>query len=176
MFLQLLYWFLPAYIANSSPPILKKLFPRWDIPVDLGRKWKGVHLLGSHKSWRGVVGGTLLGGGLFLLQKYVLVGMVSTPAIPYASLPWWYGFLLAFGAIFVGDCGESFLKRRRNLKPGRPWAPWDQVDYTLGALLISWWVFWPGLVEALFLIVFNALLAAGSHWLGWKLGLLRERF
>ena len=176
VFLQLLYWFLPAYIANASPPLLKKLFPGWDVAVDLGAKWKGKRLLGLNKTWRGVIGGTVLGGLVFLLQKYVLAEMVNTPSIPYATLPWWYGFLLAFGAIFIGDVGKSLFKRRLGIKPGKPWIPFDQIDYTVGALLISFWIFWPGWAAIGFLLVVNAFLAAGSHWFGWKLGLMREKF
>ena len=28
--------------------------------------------------------------------------------------------------------------------PGKPFIPWDQIDYTVGAFLISFWVYWPG--------------------------------
>ncbi len=174
--LQLVYCFLPGYIANSAPSSVAKLFPHWETPVDLGLKFRGKRLLGENKTWRGVIGGTLLGGLVFLLQKYVLTASVKTPFIPYESFPWWYGFLLAFGAIFVGDTGKSLLKRRFQIKPGRPFVPWDQIDYTLGAFLLTFWLFWPGWAWFVFLLVFNGLFSAGSHWLGWHLGLLKDKF
>lgn len=165
--LQLIYYFIPAYLANGSPPILAKLpfLRKWNAPVDYGRTWRGRRILGSHKTWRGVLGGVLLGGLTFLFQKYALPGIV-VPFVPYAALPWWTGFLLAFGAIVLGDMGESFLKRRVGHAPGKRWIPWDQIDFTLGALLGTCWLFWPGWVSALFLLVFNGLLSAASNFIG----------
>ena len=44
------------------------------------------------------------------------------------------GFLLGIGAI-TGDSVKSFFKRRFNIKPGKPWIPFDQTDFIIGALL-----------------------------------------
>lgn len=178
--LPLIYLFVPAYAANAIPPLLAKLplLRRWDAPADFGATWNGKRLLGSHKTIRGIVGGTLIGGLLFLLQQAPSAGsapLIPVPSIPYASLPWWYGLLLAFGAIGVGDCGESLVKRRIGVKPGKPWIPFDQLDYTVGAFLVTFWLFWPGWSGFLSLLVFNGLLACASHYLGWLLRLNRER-
>jgi len=174
--LQLIYWFLPAYLANSAPPWAAKLFPAWKRPIDFGLQWRGKRLLGENKTWRGIVIGTLVGGLAFLVQKFLLINMIHFPFIPYSSLPWWTGFLLGFGAIFIGDTGKSLVKRRFEIKPGEPFVPWDQADYTLGAFLLTFWLYWPGWLAFFFLLVFNSLLSAGSHWLGWRLGLLKDRF
>lgn len=176
LMLTFLYYFLPAYVANSSPPLLAKIFPkRFLVPVDNGVKWKGKRLLGNHKSWLGVIGGTLLGGTLFLLQKYWLTQFITTKMIPYSSLPWWFGFLMAFGAIFVGDSGESFFKRRFNIKPGGHWIPFDQIDYTLGAFLVTWLIYWPGWTWFFFLFVVNGLFSAGAHFLAGETKLTDEK-
>lgn len=171
MLLQLLYYFVPAYLANGTPPLLAKLFPRWQAPVDCSTTWKGKRLLGKNKTWRGVIGGTLLGGVAFLLQQRFL----HLASIPYGSMPWYTGFLLGLGAILIGDCGESLLKRRLGVRPGTPWIPFDQIDFTVGAFLLTFWLWWPGWTGFLFLLIFNALLSPFSHFIGWLLGITKEK-
>ncbi len=168
LFLATLYLFLPAYAANGSPPLLAKLFPRWDAPVDFGARVRGRRLFGSHKTWRGLLGGTLLGGLVFLAQQaWLPLGVVD-------ALPWYAGFLLGFGAL-LGDLLESMMKRQVGVAPGKPFVPWDQLDYTIGALALLSPFHWVGWGGALFLLVFNALLSASSHYVGHRLGLLREK-
>ena len=41
---------------------------------------------------------------------------------------------MGFGAIF-GDLTESFAKRRLNYSPGKPFVPFDQIDFIIGALI-----------------------------------------
>ncbi len=175
--LQLLYFFLPGYLANGSPPVLAKLpfLKRWNAPFDCGKTWNGTRILGGHKTWRGIIGGITLGGVVFLIQKYVLDSVISTPAIPYSSLPLWFGFLFAFGAIVLGDSGKSLFKRRLNIKPGGSWIPFDQIDYTLGAFLATFWIYWPGWPAFLFLIVVNALFSAVTHFLAGEAKLTKEK-
>ena len=50
------------------------------------------------------------------------------------------GLLLSSGAL-VGDMVESFFKRRANVKPGKPFIPWDQLDYVVGALLFVYFIY-----------------------------------
>lgn len=169
--LQLIYFFIPGYVANGSPPIIAKLFPRWKTPLDFGKTWNGRRIFGENKSWRGVIGGTVLGGVVFLLQvTYASV----TPTIPYSSLPWWFGFLFSFGAIGLGDAGKSFLKRRFDIEPGRSWIPFDQIDYTVGAFLLTFWLFWPGWLAFLLLLLFNGFLSMGAHYLASTMRLTKE--
>lgn len=167
-FLELIYLFLPGYLANASPPIIAKLplLRRWNTPLDFGKSWNGTKLLGNNKTVRGVVMGVLLGGLAFVVQKYWLSAVITTPHILYTSLPWWYGFLFALGAILVGDCGESLLKRRLGVAPGKPWLPFDQLDYTVGAFLLTFWLWWPGWPSFLLLLLFNAALTVSSHIIG----------
>ena len=47
------FWFsLPAYIANMAP-VLSRGVPFLNIPVDLGKTYRGKPLFGSHKTYRG---------------------------------------------------------------------------------------------------------------------------
>jgi len=166
--LTLLYLFLPAYVANGSPPLLAKLLPWWNAPVDLSARLRGRRLFGSHKTWRGLLLGTLLGGLVFLGQQAWL------PVAPVVELPWYAGFLLGGGAL-LGDLVESMIKRQAGVKPGKPFLPWDQLDYTIGALIFLAPFYWVGWASALFLLVFNGLLSAGSHFVGHRLGLVKGK-
>ncbi len=172
--LQLVWYFLPVYVANGSPPLLAKLplLDRWNAPVDLGRRCGKQRLLGDHKTWRGLLGGVLLAGLVFLAQQHYAS---ITPLIPYGSLPWWLGFLLGFGAL-LGDLVKSFLKRRITIKPGGNWAPFDQIDYAVGAFLVTLPVYWPGLPATLYLVVLSGAVSAAAHYLGYHLKVNEERF
>lgn len=39
-----------------------------------------------------------------------------------------------------GDAAKSFFKRRVHVPPGKPWVPFDQLDFVIGvfALLTPW--------------------------------------
>src|SRR5438034_11556900 len=45
------------------------------------------------------------------------------------------GVLFGAGAM-AGDSAKSFFKRRLGVEPGRPWIPFDQLDFVLGALVL----------------------------------------
>lgn len=175
--IELLYLFLPGYVANTVPPLLAKLpfLRRWGAPLDCGATWRGKRLLGDNKTWRGAFGGIVLGGLVFLLQQ-ALVPTVPLGRDTLLALPWTWGLLFAFGAIVVGDAGKSVIKRRLGIKPGRPFVPWDQVDYTVGAFLVTFWIWWPGWFGFCFLLVVNALLTAVTHVIGHALRINKDRF
>jgi CDP-2,3-bis-(O-geranylgeranyl)-sn-glycerol synthase len=40
----------------------------------------------------------------------------------------------------AGDAVKSFLKRRAGIRPGRPWIPFDQIDFVVGELVLVWTV------------------------------------
>ncbi|OGC92463.1 hypothetical protein A2899_02445 [Candidatus Amesbacteria bacterium RIFCSPLOWO2_01_FULL_49_25] len=110
-------WFLGvAGVANMAPVFAAKLWPKWDWPIN------GI-LFGSHKTWRGLVFGVgiagIVGGGL--------------------------GALSGFGAL-MGDLVKSFCKRRMGIAPGKSWFPWDQIDWVVGTMVMSWpvvrWTIW----------------------------------
>jgi CDP-2,3-bis-(O-geranylgeranyl)-sn-glycerol synthase len=46
------------------------------------------------------------------------------------------GLRFGFGAM-AGDAAKSFFKRRLAIEPGRPWIPFDQLDFAIGALLLA---------------------------------------
>lgn len=176
-FLGLAYLFVPGYIANGVPPLLAHVpgLARLNAPLDGGHAWRGKRLLGANKTWRGAVGATLLAGLAHLGQRWLAEnGVLATT--PVLQVPWWYGFLLGAGVILIGDAVESFLKRRSGVGPGRLWVPFDQIDYTLGGMLATAWLYWPGWPLFALLLVVNGIGSAVLHYLGYLLGVNKDRF
>ncbi|MBI4359559.1 MAG: CDP-archaeol synthase [Candidatus Jacksonbacteria bacterium] len=151
-------WLLaPGGIANIAAALIAKIIPSWSAPVDFGKSFAGNRVFGDHKTWRGLIGGTIAGGAIFLLQR----SLSSEPffhdieLFEYKKAPWFLGLIMGFGALF-GDLVKSFIKRRLVIAPGRPLFALDQIDWVFGTLIAS----------AVFLrldlkIVFQSLIVGG---------------
>lgn len=137
------WFFCPAGVANVMPifaahiPGLKK----FNAPIDGGLTFRGKPLLGSHKTWRGLVIGVLLAIVTLWLQQLIVAhnGWLAqvTAEVGYASLP-----TVAVGALFGlgalgGDAIESFFKRQHGVRPGHGWFPFDQIDYIIGGAIAT---------------------------------------
>jgi CDP-2,3-bis-(O-geranylgeranyl)-sn-glycerol synthase len=148
--IEALYLMIPVYFANMSPVFFAKIFPRLDIPVDFGKKWKdGKPIFGASKTWRGLIFGSLVSGCLACGLAY-LANTINTTSPKEVWLPdfglsglesIWLVFLLGtsmgLGALF-GDLIKSFFKRRVGKDPGERWFGPDQLDFILGAWLFAW--------------------------------------
>ena len=136
------YFMLPAYVANLSG-----LAFGGGTPVDGGRECKdGRRLIGNGVTWKGLQNGTIIGTlvgavlgiiGTFYGDLSVLTGGIIDLHV-YGSLIGGLilGFLMAFGAL-LGDAVGSFLKRRMGLERGAPAPFMDQLDFVVGALVLS---------------------------------------
>jgi len=163
LYLRLLdaIWFiLPAYFANSFPVNVSKIeaLKKYGKPIDGGRTFMGVRLLGDGKTWRGffagIIAGTLAGILQILLQReaeILLSSLLRTQVIlPAMGLE--LAFMLSFGAI-MGDLTGSFVKRRTGLKKGDPAPLLDQLDFVFGAVFFAWLWYcislgrWDGILE-----------------------------
>lgn len=93
---------------------------RWDTPLDGGRLLPdGTRLLGSHKTWRG------------LIAAVVACGAVAQLAGPG------FGLGAAFGALaLLGDAVSSFVKRRLRMRPGAEVLGLDQLAEALLPLVV----------------------------------------
>jgi CDP-2,3-bis-(O-geranylgeranyl)-sn-glycerol synthase len=164
---------LPAYMANMAPIFVKNSFKFLAKPIDRGVKYHGKPLFGKNKTWRGLIFGTLYGIGTAYLQYRFPNSLVL---INYDS---WliFGALMGFGAIF-GDLIESYIKRRVGIKPGHRFVPWDQMDFTIGALLLSAY-FIPGdirLKVVLTLLIISPLLHILTNHVAFYLKLRNEKW
>lgn len=129
--IELIYFMLPAYFANMAPPLLNKInFLNYPIHEKL---------LGSHKTYRGLIFAVIVGMLMFYIQKILFQYdfFKNISLINYNEYSLLLGFLLAFGAMF-GDIVKSFVKRRANIKPGERFIPFDQIDFVFGALIFSY--------------------------------------
>lgn len=152
-FLSSLYFFLPAYFANMTPPLAKKanIFNFLAKPIDGNRKFRGKPLFGAHKTWRGAILAIIVGILTSLLQKllYRYSFFKKISFLDYSQINiFLFGFLISCGEVF-GDLFFAFIKRRLNLPPGAPFIPFDQTNYVLGSAIFlipfhipfSVWVF-----------------------------------
>jgi CDP-2,3-bis-(O-geranylgeranyl)-sn-glycerol synthase len=167
-----LWFFLPAGLANGAPVILAKLplLKDWKAPLDCGHKYRGKRWLGDNKTWRGLLGGSLLGGLTALLQytfnvKVPGLQLVSSPALAFTI-----GFLMGFGAL-LGDAIKSLFKRQRDIQPGNAWFPFDQLDYTFGGLLVSYPLAKPSGLLMLTVVMLWFCVHLLSVYTGYKVGL-----
>lgn len=107
-------------------------------PVDFGKQFKGKPIFGSHKTWRGIIMGTATGIVVVWAQR-ILYGFNFFQYISFYNYQeiniFFLGFLIGLGAL-LGDLFFSFLKRRKNIKPGDSWVPFDQIGYILGPFLL----------------------------------------
>ncbi len=128
------WFFLPAGIANMIPVVIAKIsfLETYSYPLDFYKTFRDIRIFGEHKTVRGLVGGTLVGMLIAVLQSLITPKFFAAlPAHPIAL-----GFLLSFGAL-VGDAVKSFFKRQLGRAPGKAWFPFDQIDYILGAIFFS---------------------------------------
>ncbi|MBW0147542.1 CDP-archaeol synthase [Marinobacter arenosus] len=123
--------FVMLVLANGVPVVVARILKRhWAAPIDGGRRWRdGRPILGTSKTWRGLISGSL-SCALFSL---------------------WAGLGFAFGLLFgllglVGDLISSFTKRRLGLDSsaralGLDQIPESALPMALAAiwLPVSWW-------------------------------------
>jgi CDP-2,3-bis-(O-geranylgeranyl)-sn-glycerol synthase len=117
-----IYVAIPTYVTNSTPVLLGR-----GTPIDRGKKFvDGRPMLGTNKTVKGFTYGFLLGsvaalGEAVLFEKYLLVLA---------------GIVASLGAL-LGDLLGAFVKRRLDIPPGHPLPVVDQLDFILGALLLT---------------------------------------
>lgn len=137
--LSCLYFFLPAYFINMTPPLIKKanLFNFLAREVDFGRKFLGQPVFGKHKTWRGVIIGILVGFLVVLIQGefYRFPTIQKISLLDYEQINiFLFGFLISIGAVF-GDLFFAFIKRRLKMESGARFIPFDQTNYVIGSAI-----------------------------------------
>ena len=133
-----LYFILPAYFSNGGG-----LLFGGGLPVDFGKSDKnGVRWIGDGVTWRGLIGGTLIGIITGIIQGFfapIILSnfgqFITTPIITNIPEGILIGFLLGFGAL-LGDAIGSFLKRRLGIGRGKPAPLLDQLDFLIVALIL----------------------------------------
>lgn len=162
--LKAVWFILPAWIGN----MLACTFGGGR-PIDGGKPFiDGKPILGKGKTVRGFCVGVFSAVCVALLQQ--VFSFTTNPVI--------FGLLMGVGAM-LGDMVKSFFKRRLHVQSGRPFPPFDQLDFIAGALVLYYVLgpyvlddFYPLSWQALVVIVVLTPLAHVSlNILGYKLGL-----
>lgn len=121
IFLENLWLFLPAAVANSVPVFARaKMFRKIpNPPLDFGARLGGKPVLGGGKTFVGTA-----------------LGLAAGTAVGALQGSWLLGLALAAGAL-AGDIVGAFFKRRLGMARGTPFFPVDQLDFVAGAVLAS---------------------------------------
>lgn len=146
--IAMIWLFAPAGFANIFASMSRHIpGTSWMAkPIDFGITIDGDPLLGKNKTFRGlffgVLAAVLIGVGLQLVYENVefIQNIVKIPEIiegGYSSFNVIiFSFLAGFGAL-VGDMVESFFKRRVGVESGKPWFPFDQIDFIIGSIALT---------------------------------------
>ncbi len=131
--LRAIWLMVPMLIPNSAAVLFGG-----GMPVDMGKTMKdGTRFLGDGKTWQGLLGGTLSG---------MLIGIIQIIIMNLLDMPEWTVntcipcaipvlFLLAFGSM-LGDMLGSFLKRRIKIERGAKFPIMDQYDFFIGTMIL----------------------------------------
>jgi CDP-2,3-bis-(O-geranylgeranyl)-sn-glycerol synthase len=120
LIVEALKFIFPAYCANAVP-----VLAGGGKPMDFGKNFfDGKRVFGKNKTFRGFFFGLAIG---------IAVGMVEWVLFSYPLL---FSVLTPLGAL-LGDLTAAFLKRRLGIAPGDLFPIVDQIDFVIGALLLS---------------------------------------
>ena len=168
-----LYFFVPAYVANMVPVLVRGHFAALALPMDGGRYIGGVRIFGDHKTWRGFLAGVVAAVLTYAAQRVLYdAGFFHRLALlDYAATSLVPGVLMGLGT-GVGDAAKSFVKRRVGIAPGESWIGFDQLDFMAGSYLAVAPLYAPPLVATVLAlpIVFagSVLVTTTAYWLNLK--------
>ncbi len=172
--IEAIWIILPAYAVNGLVPLvgLKKK----NHPIDSGRRFRSKPILGSGKTWEGLIFGCFIG---ILIAS---IEMLAFPYLPFGQSPVpltivpmspLLGFMLGIGTI-IGDVIGSFIKRRVGLPRGSIAPLLDQEDFLLGALLFASFVVSIKIDWILLLVVITPILHLIANIIGFKIRVKKE--
>ena len=163
--LTILWIFLPIGVANTGPVTASKLpfLKKYNQPLDFGKTYRGKRIFGDHKTIRGIIAGGVVGfltaGLQMLLSDTFSWPQNYSMGLDYgSSIILVMGLFLGFGAL-IGDAVKSFFKRQIGIAPGRPWVPFDQLDFVIGGAIASL----PFIVLPLYMYVLGLFIALVLH-------------
>ena len=163
--IELFYLMIPAYIANMAPVFARRV--KWDLPMDFGKTLFGKRIFGDHKTWKGLIVGIIAG-----TVAGVLISQIYWP-IAFSPLLW---SLLASTGALLGDAAKSFFKRQFGIPSGKSWTPFDQIDYSVGALLLGSIIYHPGILSALIVIIASAIGHIAVNHIAYYIGIRGEKW
>jgi CDP-2,3-bis-(O-geranylgeranyl)-sn-glycerol synthase len=177
---------IPAYIANPMAVVFGG-----GTPIDYGKNfYDGRRILGDGKTIRGLIAGTACGLVAGLIQ--IILAPVLAASGLFGSLDIFQSslnaytfntihvvFLMALGAL-LGDSAESFIKRRINLKRGAMFPVADQLDFVVGAWILTyilasaWFIIYFDMRIIITVLIITPLLHITTNIIGYLLKLKKE--
>ena len=132
---KIIWLMMPAYFSTMMPVFVSRL-NFLNHPVDFNKKLFIRTIFGKNKTWRGIIFGTLIGLIVAFVQFLLLKQFTIFSEIVFLDYSNFLiiGFLIGFGGL-LGDLFKSFIKRQLSIRSGKFWFPFDQIDYSIGALI-----------------------------------------
>lgn len=169
-FYFLIILFLPTFIANAIPVIVKNIIfiKNFNKPINEKLFWK-------NKTYRwfitGVIFAILTSMFLFFIIKNfpnTLINNFYIDIVPNIYIAIFLWLIQWFWALFW-DLLESFIKRKLWKKPWEAWPFWDWVDYIIWSLILFSFIFTPNIVWIIFLILFAPIISLTSNIIAYLL-------
>ena len=169
IYVYLLVFIIPAYVANSAPVILGGV-----APIDAGLKLAdSKRIFGDGKTWFGLFGGFFCGILSSIALAHILPGTQFDIFGGQASLYILSGIAMSAGAL-LGDLAGSFIKRRVGARWGES-SFLDQLTFLIGALAFCYFlnltlVFRPENISFLVFVTYfiHRIANSAAHYYGLK--------
>lgn len=172
LILESFWFFLPAGFANMAPVFFKKI-NFLNYPMDFNKSFRGKPIFGQNKTFRGFFFGILTAILIVYLQPLVYP---ETQILNYSDVNLiLLGLVLGAGAL-LGDLIKSFIKRQLDIQPGQPWMPFDQMDWILGASLLTLLYIRLDLSVILTSIILFTVLHPIVNYIGYAIGIKSNKF
>lgn len=173
--IDMIWLMLPAYLANPAAAI-SAVTGKPGRPIDFGRSYKGTRILGDGKTFKGFLTGIIFGIIIALIENLINKKFLnsSLPEFSYISM-----LTLPFGAM-LGDLIASFFKRRLRMERGQAFPFVDQLDFVIGAWIITIifakdWFYQNFTIEIIIAaILLTPILHLLVNIIGYKIGVSRE--
>ena len=178
----------PVLVAGLGQVVVLKtgLLPGMAMPLDRGLHWRGKPLLGSRKTWRGVIIMTTLSALIAGAQAGAARRSERLRALSpfdYERInPWLLGITLGLGYC-LAELPNSFVKRRLDIAPAGSanrfaWLQYvvDQSDSVAGCLVALRFFYKPSWVETGLAFASGVALHVGVDQLMHALGVKRRAY
>ncbi|HEV7423915.1 MAG TPA: phosphatidylglycerophosphatase A [Candidatus Paceibacterota bacterium] len=153
---------LAPMIANMTPVLLRGI-KRFEKPIS-------TEIFGQNKTWRGLFGGIL--AGTFFYYIFSKIGLIGSNQNINSIIA--IGFLLSFGAL-SGDLVKSYLKRKIGIPEGESWIPFDQIDYVLGVIIVTYPIYHYPLRQTILMLIIGGILSALAHRAGYIMKMINTK-
>lgn len=154
----LAYLIVPSYIANAVPVLFGG-----GRSLDFGKYFiDGERIFGGNKTVRGFISGLAFGIIASILVELILMRELI-----------FLGILVSLGSM-LGDLFGSFIKRRLKIRPGSPLPLVDQLDFVIGALILTYPIYRFNFSIAVFMLLMTPPIHITSNAMAYLLKLKKH--